>query len=256
MKTRRGRARHSDGRRLGRTCARQKMGGDSQTNYAGFPVRPANSGGHGRTERVRASIVSLNGRSAYDCMSRAAFLAKSPNWQRTSGKPTELSQSAASWFLGRRSAMQNSSLLGGSSTCRRNVSCWTSSPCAWPAMSLALARHVHISASQPRVAHGACTTSDRVCPLSRPQAVWETLLACIGGGPPTIPDHANELTRSLASLPAALMGLGLTSAKRSAPVASWAAWADALPVLHTRQPVFAAVCAEAFADPQDGASGL
>ena len=128
MKTRRGRARHSDGRRLGRTCARQKMGGDSQTNYAGFPVRPANSGGHGRTERVRASIVSLNGRSAYDCMSRAAFLAKSPNWQRTSGKPTELSQSAASWFLGRRSAMQNSSLLGGSSACRRNVSCWTSSP--------------------------------------------------------------------------------------------------------------------------------
>ena len=88
------------------------------------------------------------------------------------------------------------------------------------------------------------------------QAVWETLLACIGGGPPTIPDHANELTRSLASLPAALMGLGLTSAKRSAPVASWAAWADALSVLHTRQPVFAAVCAEAFADPQDCASGL
>ena len=43
----------------------------------------------------------------------------------------------------------------------------------------------------------------------------------------------------VATLPAALGGLGLRSAIRTAPAAYWAAWADSLPELHKRSPAFA-----------------
>ena len=69
-------------------------------------------------------------------------------------------------------------------------------PCAWPAMSLALARHVHISASQPRVAHGASTTSDRVCPLSRPGRLGDPA----GVHRRRAPDHPRPCERAHAFL--------------------------------------------------------
>ena len=59
-------------------------------------------------------------------------------------------------------------------------------------------------------------------------AIWHTLLDCLGGEAGAPPEDAH-LARATAFLPAALGGLGLQSATRSAPAACWAAWADALP---------------------------
>ena len=54
LETRRGRARHSDRRRVpGRTCARQRMGRNVRTKYAAFPVRPCKLG-RARTHWPRA----------------------------------------------------------------------------------------------------------------------------------------------------------------------------------------------------------
>ena len=65
-------------------------------------------------------------------------------------------------------------------------------------------------------------------------AVWETLQACLGG----VASGEADGARKLATLPASLGGLGLSSAVRTAPAAYWAAWADALPVLGERAPGF------------------
>ena len=65
-------------------------------------------------------------------------------------------------------------------------------------------------------------------------AVWETLQACLGG----VASGEADGARKLATLPASLGGLGLTSAVRTAPAAYWAAWADALPVIGEPAPGF------------------
>ncbi|CAE7568774.1 unnamed protein product [Symbiodinium natans] len=56
-----------------------------------------------------------------------------------------------------------------------------------------------------------------------------------------------EAARSLAFLPTLLGGLGLCSAERVRAAAYWAAWADALPVMHQRRPDAAARCARELA---------
>ena len=69
-------------------------------------------------------------------------------------------------------------------------------------------------------------------------AMWATLLELLGGGSDTT--EAALLARAVASLPAALGGLGLQSASRLAPATYWAAWADSLPVIQARFPDMAA----------------
>ena len=61
-------------------------------------------------------------------------------------------------------------------------------------------------------------------------AIWATLRDCLGGVGEEDASHA----RGIASLPAALGGLVLRSAERTAPAAYWAAWADALVPLRDR----------------------
>ena len=70
--------------------------------------------------------------------------------------------------------------------------------------------------------------------------------------PPQEADHA----RAVATLPAALGGLGLLSAARTAPAAYWAGWADALPVLRERLVVLAEACACFLADGGGGVLSL
>ena len=67
-------------------------------------------------------------------------------------------------------------------------------------------------------------------------AIWATLQTMLGG----VGDREAVQARLLAALPGALGGLGLQSAQLTAPAAYWAAWADALPALHTRVPRSAA----------------
>ena len=67
-------------------------------------------------------------------------------------------------------------------------------------------------------------------------AVWGTLQACFGKPAEDVACPA----RDIAFLPAYLGGLGFAEAVRTASAAYWAAWADALPVLAARSPVFAA----------------
>ena len=74
-------------------------------------------------------------------------------------------------------------------------------------------------------------------------AIWETLELCLGGIAEADVAHAQHV----ATLPAALGGLGLRSAIRTAPAAYWAAWADALPELHKRSPAFAEACTRLLA---------
>ena len=74
-------------------------------------------------------------------------------------------------------------------------------------------------------------------------AIWETLELCLGGIAEADVAHAQHV----ATLPAALGGLGLRSAIRTAPAAYWAAWADALPALYKRSPAFAEACTRLLA---------
>ena len=87
-------------------------------------------------------------------------------------------------------------------------------------------------------------------------AVWRCLLALLGEEvDDEDPEHA--AARRLALPPAHLGGLGLQCAERTAPAAYWAAWVDALPVLHARRPDAAARClAELAAGPAAAAACL
>ncbi|CAJ1424313.1 unnamed protein product, partial [Effrenium voratum] len=71
-------------------------------------------------------------------------------------------------------------------------------------------------------------------------AIWRTLQQLLGS--PGDDEAERDQARQLAFLPARLGGLGLSSACRLRPAACWAAWADALPVLHQRRPDVAARC--------------
>ena len=66
-------------------------------------------------------------------------------------------------------------------------------------------------------------------------AVWAVVQGLLGDQGPGEGD-AWAAARSLAFLPPSLGGLGLFAAERVAPVAYWAAWADALLVLRQRYP--------------------
>ena len=67
---------------------------------------------------------------------------------------------------------------------------------------------------------------------ARERALCTTLWACV--------------TWAVATLPAALGGLGLQSAVRTAPAAYWGAWADTLGYLSARQPGLARACVDAL----------
>ena len=66
-------------------------------------------------------------------------------------------------------------------------------------------------------------------------AIGATLRDCLGA----VGEEDASHVRGIISLPAALGGLGLRSAERTAPAAYWAAWADALVPLHDRLPEWA-----------------
>ena len=76
-------------------------------------------------------------------------------------------------------------------------------------------------------------------------AIWRTLQHLLSE--PDAEGEVWEAARSLAFLPTLLGGLGLCSAERVRAAAYWAAWADALPVMHQRRPDAAARCARELA---------
>ena len=107
----------------------------------------------------------------------------------------------------------------------------------------------------PRANHALRTIPPPdVAPYARmhDDAVWNTLATLLGGVPPQEAAQA----RAVAELPAALGGLGLLSATRTAPAAYWAGWADALPVLRQRLPEFAETCVRLLAKGGGGAPSL
>ena len=109
--------------------------------------------------------------------------------------------------------------------------------CSWLLLALC---------ASPRANHALRTVPPTVIAsyaAGHDDAIWHTLLDCLGGEAGAPPEDAH-LARATAFLPAALGGLGLQSATRSAPAAYWAAWADALLVMGARLPVFAAHCVE------------
>ena len=109
--------------------------------------------------------------------------------------------------------------------------------CAW----LLLAR-----CASPRANHALRTVPPQAVASyahAHDAAIWETLELCLGGIAEADVAHAQHV----ATLPAALGGLGLRSAIRTAPAAYWAAWADALPELHKRSPAFAEACTRLLA---------
>jgi len=64
--------------------------------------------------------------------------------------------------------------------------------------------------------------------------IWETLRHIMGS--PSLEDGTTTNARRLATLPRRHGGLGLQCASRASPGAFWAAWADALHMLHLRRP--------------------
>ncbi|CAJ1362273.1 unnamed protein product [Effrenium voratum] len=80
------------------------------------------------------------------------------------------------------------------------------------------------------------------------EALWDTLLRCLGGSPPDGLAYA----RDVASLPAAMGGLGLCSASRVSPAAYWAGWADALTVIQTRRAGFTEARVAELSSPAHG----
>ena len=98
--------------------------------------------------------------------------------------------------------------------------------CAWLLLALC---------ASPRANHALRTVPPPDISLyaqAHDAAMWATLLELLGGACDTT--EAVLLARVVASLPAALGGLGLQSASRLAPAAYWAAWADSLPVIQAR----------------------
>ena len=114
--------------------------------------------------------------------------------------------------------------------------------CAWLLLALCAGPALR-TIPPPDVAPYACMHDD---------AFWNTLATLLGGVPPQEAAQA----RAVAELPAALGGLGLLSATRTAPAAYWAGWADALPVLRQRLPEFAETCARLLANGGGGAPSL
>ena len=77
--------------------------------------------------------------------------------------------------------------------------------------------------------------------VAHDEALWDTLVRCLGGAPADLERDA----RTLAFLPAALGGLGL----QATTVGYWAGWADALPVIQARCPEAAQICVAALEQP-------
>ena len=135
---------------------------------------------------------------------------------------------------------------GQKSGCARDRAFWSSYPASricsahgcFLHFALCLAPTMPCAQSRPDVAPYARMHAD---------AVWNAMAALLCEVPPQ--DHA----RAVATLPAALGGLGLLSAARTAPAAYWAGWADALPVLRKRPLVLAEARAGFLADGGGGA---
>ncbi|CAJ1363892.1 unnamed protein product, partial [Effrenium voratum] len=108
----------------------------------------------------------------------------------------------------------------------------------------------------PASARGAANHSLRTVPptqaapyaAAHDEALWDTLLRCLGGSPPDGLAYA----RDVAGLPAAMGGLGLCSASRVSPAAYWAGWADALTVIQTRRAGFAEARVAELSSPAHG----
>ena len=66
------------------------------------------------------------------------------------------------------------------------------------------------------------------------EGMWRALEAVMGRLPGD--DRQTEMARNISSLPMRMGGLGLRSARRSAPAAYWASWADCLSMLQKRLP--------------------
>ena len=82
----------------------------------------------------------------------------------------------------------------------------------------------------------------------------QTMVALLGG----LPGDQGQMTTAfnLSSLPMRLGGLGLRSARRLAPAACWASWADAMPMLQERVPDATEVLARELARmPVEGCLG-
>lgn len=85
-------------------------------------------------------------------------------------------------------------------------------------------------------------------------ATWHTVQRFLGEPDQDTPQWQHA--RALAFLPAQQGGLGLLHASRVAPAAYWAAWADALPLLHQRCPEVAARCIAELAHGDSAAHSL
>ena len=81
---------------------------------------------------------------------------------------------------------------------------------------------------------------------ARDRAICATLWACLGEEAGSS-DLLASPAWAIATLPAALGGLGLQSAVRTAPAAYWGAWADCLGYLGSRCPNLARACSDALA---------
>ena len=66
------------------------------------------------------------------------------------------------------------------------------------------------------------------------EGMWKAAERVMGRWPGTAEQQA--VARQIATLPMRLGGLGLRSARRMAPAAFWASWADAMPMLSERLP--------------------
>ena len=100
--------------------------------------------------------------------------------------------------------------------------------CAWTLLLQCAAprANYHLRCQPPKQVELYATAHD--------VAVWHTLCSLIGRD-----DLAGELESRAArvsQLPLRLGGCGLRSALRTAPAAYWASWADALPMIRTRNP--------------------
>ena len=87
-------------------------------------------------------------------------------------------------------------------------------------------------------------------------AIWITLLRLLGETEGTIPTGQLAQARAVATLPGRLGGLGLQCAVASAPAAYWAAWADALPLMHHRHPALTGRIVAALSEPSPTQASL
>ena len=62
--------------------------------------------------------------------------------------------------------------------------------------------------------------------------MWKTTWELLGA--PTVDDDERILVQGVSTLPMRMGGLSLRSVNRTAPAASWASWADALPMIASR----------------------